>query len=192
MAKFKVINILDMLESIGEDGVKEVLSDFSCPLNCEIEHFVKVDSIPFSRNKSSITHFVIDESSSVVAMFCLAHKAIEISSSGVTKTIQRKMTRFSELSEEDKSYKISAFLIAQFSKNFACENCPITGDELMNLAIEVLENVQKQIGGCVVYLECENKEELLAFYQNDQNRFRIFDIRESKDGTIYQQLFRWI
>ena len=51
MAKFKVINILDMLESIGEDGVKEVLSDFSCPLNCEIEHFVKVDSIPFSRNK---------------------------------------------------------------------------------------------------------------------------------------------
>ena len=66
MAKFKVINILDMLESIGEDGVKEALSDFSCPLNCEIEHFVKVDSIPFSRNKSSITHFVIDESSSVV------------------------------------------------------------------------------------------------------------------------------
>ena len=63
-------------------------------MNFEIEHFVKVDSIPFSRNKSSITHFVIDDSSSVVALFCLAHKAIEISSAGLTKTIQRKMTMF--------------------------------------------------------------------------------------------------
>ena len=96
------------------------------------------------------------------------------------------------MSEEDKSYKISAFLIAQFSKNFTCDNCSITGDELMSLTNEVLENVQRQIGGCIVYLECKDKDELLKFYQNDQNRFRGFDIRESEDGIVCQQLFRWI
>ena len=35
-----VINILDMLDSIGEDAVKEIISDFSCPLNNEIEYFL--------------------------------------------------------------------------------------------------------------------------------------------------------
>lgn len=94
MGKYQVINILDMLESIGEDGVKEILSDFSCPLNSEIEHFVKADAIPFSKNRSSITHFVVDENAEIAAMFCLTHKAIEISCSGLSKTVQKKWSVF--------------------------------------------------------------------------------------------------
>lgn len=192
MSSFQVVNILDMMESIGENELKKLLSDFSCPLNGEIEHFIRVNAIEFSKNKSSITHLVVDDESRIVAIFCLAHKAIEISCFGLSKNIQKKMKRFSELSDEDQSYKISAFLIAQLGKNYQFGEPAISGDELMQLTMEVLEDVQKQIGGCVVYLECEDKEKLLQFYQNDKNLFRIFDERKSKDGIAYHQLYKWL
>ena len=37
---YTVINILDMLESVGEDELSSILSDFSCPKNPKIEHFI--------------------------------------------------------------------------------------------------------------------------------------------------------
>ncbi len=33
MRGFVTVNILDMIEAIGEDRVKQILSDFSCPKN---------------------------------------------------------------------------------------------------------------------------------------------------------------
>ena len=31
MSSYQTINIFDMIDAIGEDNVKEILSDFSCP-----------------------------------------------------------------------------------------------------------------------------------------------------------------
>ena len=36
-----------------------------------------------------------------------------------------------------------------------------------------LKNVQKEIGGGIVYLECENKPKLLDFYCDEHNSFKI-------------------
>lgn len=38
MKKYTVVNILDMLEAIGEENLSAILSDFSCPINKEIEN----------------------------------------------------------------------------------------------------------------------------------------------------------
>lgn len=35
MNHYEAVNILDMLNAIGEDAVKNILSDFSCPKNFE-------------------------------------------------------------------------------------------------------------------------------------------------------------
>ena len=52
--------------------------------------------------------------------------------------------------------------------------------------------MQHRIGGGVVYLECEDKPQLLEFYQNKDNRFKIFGERESDvDHTKYIQLIRF-
>ena len=51
----------------------------------------------------------------------------------------------------------------------------------MDLAFDVLERVQHQIGGGLVFLECEEHEALLKFYQNEHNRFRIFG------GTVFRE-----
>ena len=62
----------------------------------------------------------------------------------------------------------------------------------MNFCFDVLEYVQRQVGGGVVYLECEDKEKLLNFYQNDQNLFRVYGKRYSdSEKANYLQLIKF-
>lgn len=125
MNHYVAVNILDMLNAIGEDAVKNILSDFLCPKNLEIESFAKQNALEFAKRKMSITYLVIDEEGQLAAIFAL-----------------------------------------------------------------ILAAVQREIGG-MVYLECEDRPKLLAFYENEQNRFRVFGERYSdKDQVKYIQLLR--
>ena len=54
MNHYEAVNILDMLNAIGEDAVKNILSDFSCPKNFEIESFVKQNALEFAKRKMSV------------------------------------------------------------------------------------------------------------------------------------------
>ena len=73
-----------------------------------------------------------------------------------------------------------------------CIRDSLSGDSLMACAIEILSSAQRNVGGGVVYLECEDKPKLLQFYENDNNRFRPFGRRFSeKDGVEYIQLLRF-
>jgi hypothetical protein len=152
MSKFKVINILDLMEVVGENKLKSNLLQFRCPLNQEIEYFIFNNAMEFTK---------------------------------------KKMSRYATLNSESNSYLVSAFLIAQFSKNYAIDNGKsIDGNEMMGLTLEILHRVQREIGGGIGYHECEDKSELLDFYRNDNNRFTIFDERYSKeDNTKYIQLY---
>lgn len=46
-----VVNLLDMLASFGREEVEKFLPSFSCPLNTEIEDFIKNKAIDFSLQK---------------------------------------------------------------------------------------------------------------------------------------------
>ena len=43
----------------------------------------------------------------------------------------------------------------------------------MDYCIEILASVQKQVGGGIAFLECEDKKQLLNFYQNENNRSKF-------------------
>lgn len=60
MKEYTVVNILDMLEAIGEENLSAILSDFSCPINKEIENFVWHNAIESAKKKMSITYFLMD------------------------------------------------------------------------------------------------------------------------------------
>lgn len=64
MSKCIAFNILDMLKAIGEEKSQKLLSDFSSPLNEEVEHFVRNKSIEFAKKKLSITYLVIRQNES--------------------------------------------------------------------------------------------------------------------------------
>ena len=193
MDDYKIFNILDMAEAVGETGIKELLSDFYCPKNENIRHFVKNNAYEFARKKLSVTYLVVDKDCYITAIFTLAHKAVEIGDANLSNAKRRKLIRYAVSDDKSGSYMVSAFLIAQFGKNYApTVRRQICGDELMDLAFEVLEKVQHDIGGGIVFLECEDKPKLLEFYKNGKNIFIPFDERYSlSDHTKYIQLFNF-
>lgn len=63
--RFTVINIRDCLkkndggeEQFGEDGLRQILSEFSCEKNHDVEHFLKRRAIDFTNKHQSVTYLV--------------------------------------------------------------------------------------------------------------------------------------
>ncbi|MCB6416641.1 GNAT family acetyltransferase [Faecalimonas umbilicata] len=192
MNSYAVINILDYMDVIGEDSLRTVLSEFSCPKNPEIEEFMRRNAIEFAKRKMSITYLLIDTEGRILGIFALAHKALQVMGKGLSGTVRKKIQRYAQIDDETGEFTLSAFLIGQFGKNYQYpEALPLSGIQLMDAAFGILEKVQHEIGGGVVYLECEEKPKLLEFYQSEKNRFRVFGERYSeKDGVKYIQLLK--
>jgi len=190
---FNVVNIIDLLKSVGEKEVRSALQEFECERNSEIEIFLKNNAIDFAKRKISVTHLILDDNGQIAAYFTLTHKPSNISSLSLSKSAIKTLSRYAILDRDSNSFNISAFLIAQFGKNSAYNGSRnISGNKLMDFCFEILESVQKQVGGGIAFLECEDKKQLLNFYQNENNRFRIFGERFSEsEGKKYIQLLRF-
>ena len=181
--KFSVINIRRYLNSdnpkLGESRLLQVLSGFSCPKNPDVERFLKKSSIEFTKKNQSVTYLVFDVGSmELVGYFTIALKPLTVRGKTVSNTVKKKLMRVSELDEQSQTYTMSAYLIAQLGKNFknGAEK-KITGEELLELAWDIVEKMQYMGGGMVTFLEAENSERLLSFYQ--ANRFQTFDTRQT-------------
>ena len=112
----------------------------------------------------------------LLGYFTIALKPLTVRGETVSNTVKRKLLRVSEFDTQTQSYTMSAYLIAQLGKNFANGlDKQITGEELIELAWNVIEEMQYRGGGMVVFLEANNEERLLNFYRN--NRFQQFDTR---------------
>ncbi len=185
--KFFYINIREYLalgndNEAGEPMLDKVLSGFSCPKNPDVEHFLKTSAVMFAKKNQSVTYFVFSvESKELLGYFTLALKPLTIRGETVSNTTKRKLLRISELDEKSDTYTMSAYLIAQLGKNYTGgREKQISGRELLELAWMVIEEAQYMLGGVVTFLEAENEEKLLSFYQN--NRFSPFDTRKITSG----------
>ena len=110
----------------------------------------------------------------------LCYKNTDAFSNGM----RRKIARVSEQDEETGTYTLSAYLIAQLGKNYANNaNAKITGEQLLQAAIDTIKELQYMAGGMVVFLESEDKEKLMHFYEKE-NGFKRFSVRQvqPKDG----------
>lgn len=187
-----IANILDMMDLGGEEQIKPYLQTFSCPMNHEIENFIWHKAIDFARRKLSITYLVNDlDDGQILGYFALTHKAIVISNARLSNTSRKKLERFARLDKVTGDYMASAFLIAQFGKNYGVDDGKrLTGSRLMGLANDILVDIQRRIGGGVIYLDCEDKDKLKQFYFNVN--FRPFGERFSEeDEQKYLQYMRF-
>ena len=53
---FEVLNVRSMITDLGEHRVREVINKFSCPLNLEVENFLKKNAINFTKKSQSVTY----------------------------------------------------------------------------------------------------------------------------------------
>ena len=187
VSKYTVFNIREYLngnnEELGEDDLRQVLSEFSCEKNPDVERFAKEQSIEFAKKQQSVTYLVFStEDAELVGYFAITIKPITVNAESFSNTIKKKLARVSELNEQNHTYNMAAYLIAQLGKNYNNgANDRITGEELLGLAIKQLQQLQYLAGGMVVFLETLNEEKLLSFYQG--KGFQQFDSRLSESAS---------
>ena len=105
-------------------------------------------------------------------------KPLIIKAEPFSNTTKRKLTRFSKTDKNEQTYNLAAYLIAQLGKNYNNKTKgKITGQELLEAAIRQTQILQYQVGGMVAFVEAENKEKLLSFYEN--YGFKRFDTRQT-------------
>ncbi len=181
--KYRIINIRRYIGNenpeLGEDELRQILSEFSCPLNPDVERFLKYSSIEFTKKNQSVTYLVFSVADGkLLGYFTLALKPLTVRGETVSNTVKRKLLRVSELDKKSDTYTMSAYLIAQLGKNYSeNDGKMITGAELLGLAWDKIKATQYMFGGMVTFLETENEERLLSFYRD--NRFSQFDTRQT-------------
>lgn len=184
--EFLILNIKEYLK-LGADGeimLHKIFSSFSCKLNSDVERFLLNQSIEFTKKNQSVTYIVISSAQdTIVGYFTITIKPITINVETFSNTVKRKIARVSEQNTETGNYSLSAYLIAQLGKNYSDSvNELITGRQLLDLAIEKIKELQYMVGGMVVFLEAENNEKLLNFYEA-QNSFKRFATREASSSV---------
>lgn len=167
------INLSDIIKGIGEEETKALLSSFCCPLNKDVENFIRYKAIEFSKRDFAKTHLVFwcTENRSeieLVGYYTIAPKAFTISKERVSHSQYKKISQYGEFDTLMKKCTISSILIGQLGKNFANGNDTlITGDELLKLALDKVSAIQNEIGGRYTYLECEDNPKLISFYESN-------------------------
>ncbi len=173
------ISLSELYQQYGEDRTKAILSDFSCPLNHDVEYFLHKRALEFAKQSIAKTHLVFaqyQDQPVLIGYFTLTIKSIFVAKAKVSATCYKKICKFGTYDPDMKGCVIPAPLIAQLGKNFTNGyNKLISGDELLKMACDNIAMFQQMLGGKIVYLECEEKQKLLDFYMD--NGFVKFDKR---------------
>jgi len=179
MIGFKEVNLGILLDQVGEDQAKSLLSGFSCPRNPDLEAFLREKAILFSRNGFAATHLVYasyQDAPVLVGYYALANKSVYIRANDLNSRWRHRLSRFAVYDELSKAYWVSLPLIGQLGKNYACGyDSLITGDELLKMACDRIRRMQLDMGGKLAYLECEDTPGLIRFYE--ENGFYRFGNR---------------
>jgi len=180
MTGYNIVNLADLISEMGEEFVKPIIFEYSCPHNKDVEYFLKNKAIEFSKQSLSRTHLVFSsykQEPVLIGYFTLCYKTINLTRASLSKTYRKRISRFAHYNNELKAHILAAPLIAQIGKNFNNGyNDLITGDELLKMACEKITAIQNEVGGKIVYLECEDKPRLIDFYK--RNAFIQFDKRK--------------
>ena len=201
MIGFNIVMLKDMISELGESRVKSMLSSFSCPMNKDVEFFLKHSAIESAKQNIAPTQLVYasyKDEPVLVGYFTITQKYICVEKNSVSSNTYKRLKKFGERDLVYKQCNIIAPLIAQLGKNFSNEyNKLITGDELLAIACDKVREIQRLGGGKVVYLECEDKPKLVEFYS--RNGFCDFgkrnldrDERDKLSGEYLIQMLKYL
>ena len=88
---YKIINLKDIYNAIGEKETKEILKEYNCHLNKDVEYFLREKAIEFSKQDISRTYIVMSSYKSedvIVGYFAITNKITNI------KKIKKSNTKY--------------------------------------------------------------------------------------------------
>ena len=188
------VNLHEMIEELGEEKVRNLLSVFSCPQNPDVEQFLKDKAILFSQQGYATTYLVFmsyQGNPVLVGYYALAYKAVTIKKNAMNAKWRSRLKRFAAYDEELQQFSVALPLIGQLGKNYAYGyNYLISGDDLLQLACDKIRSVQLMMSGKMAYLECEDIPALTDFYE--RNGFFKFANRNLDKDELEKSKTRYL
>ena len=184
------VSIPELSFDYSYEEIQNMLYDFVCTKNNEIERFLKVDAIEFVKKCQAISYVIFDTNiNKVVAYFTLAVKPICFEIKTLSNTTLKRMERIAEINFENNTITPAAYLVAQHGKK---DNSNIYIDDIFYFLDKNIIDIQNACGGVVEFLESEDNDKLINLYQN--RGFKTFNIRKSKSGADRKlvQMYRLI
>ena len=177
-----VVNLKDLLEELGEERVKDILAEFDCVYNEDVNYFLHEKAIEFTKRGFSTTYLVFlpfRGEPVLVGYFAIATKSIDFYKlSGFNSRYKNKITTYATYDQRLKKHTLPIYLIGQLGKNYSAVDEVLSlfsGEQLLRLACDRVKFIQSLSSGRFVYLECEDTPALVKFYES--NGFRVFDKR---------------
>lgn len=168
-------NLQVLIDRAGREAVSGLLDGFSCPLDPDIEQFVREKAIDFSDRGIAKTHLVFsgEPDFRFVGIYALAPKILSLPGEALSNTTRRRIERFGRHDAQSDTYTIPTILLAQFGKNYAFGlNEEVEGCDLLEVACNKIRSLQNEMGGGLVFAECKDTPKLISFYE--RNGFRSF------------------
>ena len=168
---YKIINLRDIYNTLGEVKTKAILKDFTCELNHDVEYFLKEKAIEFSKQDISRTYIVLSQykgENVIIGYFAITNKVTNIKRVTLSETKRKRLLKFAIYDKDTRCYSIALPLIGQLGKNYYNNyNKLISGDVLLKMACDKIKETQDLIGGRFVFLECEDNSKLKEFYESN-------------------------
>lgn len=134
---------------------------FFCAKNQDVVTFLRNRAVNNEYHHATRTFLLLSEDQSVLGFFTLAFKSMDISD------FDNKMKKIYIYSGKSPKtvMEIPTVLIAQFGKKDLFTK-QITGSEMMEVALEKINELRDIIGTKIVMLDSVNNEKVIRFYQN--------------------------
>jgi hypothetical protein len=176
------------------ERTESVLSIFSSIHDSDIERFIKSTAIGFSNQGIARTHLVmaeVDGSQALLGYFTLANKVLAVPREYLSKTVEKRLSKYGVLDETTGCYTVPMPLIAQLGKNYTDGLSQLlSGDDLLSLACGKVADIQAELGGKFTYLECEDTPKLTEFYS--RNGFIRTDGSRPADEHALIQMIKYL
>lgn len=145
-----------------------MLSSFKCSRDTDVENFLKNKSIRFEKSDVSRTFLILDECNlmneenkfNILGYFSLSMRNIALPEE-MKKSLRRKLDGINK-----EATSVDCFLIGQLGKNDSFCNL-VKGEEILQYALDMINEARGIIGKRVVLVECKDKEKILNFYQDN-------------------------
>lgn len=192
---FHTFSLFDLIkEGNKKEDLMKILSRFSCPLNSNVEKFIKNKAYDFERIGLSRTYLITYRpkggKSKLIAVFVLGMSNVEIN---------EKFTRLDRKELFGTTYplgkNVKTLLVGQLAKNYAEGNDKyISGDLLMKYVFYKIKEVHRMFPSVVTHIDCDNHPKLRKYYE--RNGFRLFKRLDNRlvylfpTNNIYEEVVR--
>lgn len=187
LSKYKIVPLEGILShEDGENTFAHAVIPFTCPLNHDVEHFLKHTALQNQKMGLSRTNLVYcphDEQQILVGYYSLALQVLDLDRI-TSKSLRKRITGF----KRETKLGAAVYLLGQLGKNYHHgSNKLISGKELFLLAIRQILSAHQIVGGRIIVAECKNDDNLKHFYE-DTLGFQLIDTADDESMLKYMTM----